>query len=110
MAWVTPKTNWVGTDRFYAADWKRIVGNVKYLADEMSSPYTPLDLVADGDVITSDERNDVTEMIETIFDAVAPSWDLPYIAPRTDYGSSWNSSDLNKIEKTLEDLKEEIEA
>ena len=27
--WTTPKTNWVGTDYFYATDWLRIVGNLE---------------------------------------------------------------------------------
>ena len=31
MAWITPKTNWISTDRFNIADYNRIKNNLEYL-------------------------------------------------------------------------------
>lgn len=109
MAWVTPKTNWVGTDRFHASDWKRIVGNLKYIADDLSIAYTPLDTVTDGGVLTSEDRNVVTNLIEDIYVALNATWNREFVAPRTDYGSPWNHTDLNIIEQTISDFKAQID-
>lgn len=34
MAWTTPKTNWVLSDRFNITDYNRIKNNLQYLIDE----------------------------------------------------------------------------
>ena len=110
MAWITPKTTWVGTDPFTAADWLRIVGNVEYLATAMSIPFTPYTSVTDGEtLITSKQRNDVTDMIETLYATLYSSWNRGFVMPRVDYGSAWNSKDLNNIENTLLYLKKQID-
>ena len=110
MAWITPKTDWVGTDTFNASDWLRIVGNVKYIADELSVAYTPFTSVTDGQtLLTSKNRNDVTEMIETLYAKLSSSWNRGYVVPRVDYGSTWNSRDLNIIEALLRNLKRQID-
>ena len=110
MAWVTPKTDWKGTDTFNASDWLRIVGNVKYIADELSVDYTPFTSVTDGQtLLTSKNRNDVTEMIEILYAELSSSWNRGYVVPRIDYGSSWNSKDLNIIEALLRNLKRQID-
>ena len=102
MAWTTPKTNWKGTDTFNASDWLRIVNNVKYLADAWGITYTPFTSVTDGEtLLTSKNRNDVTDTIEKICKHISASWDRGYVAPREDYGSTWNSRDLNIIESLL---------
>ena len=110
MAWTTPKTTWVGTDTFSASDWLRIVNNVKYLADELSISYTPFTSVTDGQtLITSKNRNDVVNMIERIYAALYSSWNRGYVFPRFDYGSTWNSKDLNNIESMIRDLKKQLD-
>lgn len=110
MAWITPKTTWVGTDPFTAADWLRIVGNVEYLATAMSIPFTPYTSVTDGEtLITSKQRNDVTDMIETLYATLYSSWNRGYVMPRVDYGSAWNSKDLNYIEALIRNLKRQID-
>ena len=110
MAWTTPKTNWVGTDTFNASDWLRIVGNVKYIADALSVAYTPFTSVTDGEtLLTSKNRNDVTDMLETLYATLSASWNRGYVAPRTDYGSTWNSRDLNIIEDMLLNMKKQID-
>lgn len=110
MAWITPKTDWKGTDTFNASDWLRIVGNVKYIADELSVAYTPFTSVTDGQtLLTSKNRNDVTEMIETLYAKLSSSWNRGYVVPRVDYGSSWNSRDLNIIEALIRNLQKQID-
>ena len=110
MAWITPKTTWVGTDPFTAADWLRIVGNVEYLATAMSIPFAPYTSVTDGEtLITSKQRNDVTDTIETMYANLYSSWNRGYVVPRVDYGSAWNSKDLNIIEALIRNLKRQLD-
>ena len=110
MAWTTPKTDWVGTDRFFASDWLRIVGNLKYITDSVGIAYTPFVSVTDGDtLLTSADRNVVTNLIEEIAVALHSTWSREVVKPRSDYGSTWGSRDLNIIEKTLEAFKDQID-
>ena len=110
MAWTTPKTDWVGTDRFFASDWLRIVGNLKYITDSVGIAYTPFVSVTDGNtLLTSADRNVVTSMIERIAVALHSTWSREVVKPRSDYGSTWGSRDLNIIEKTLEAFKDQID-
>jgi len=110
MAWTTPKTDWVGTDRFFASDWLRIVGNLKYITDNVGIAYTPYTSVTDGDtLLTSADRNVVTNLIEEIAVALHSTWSREVVKPRSDYGSTWGSRDLNIIEKTLEAFKDQID-
>lgn len=108
--WTTPKTNWVGTDYFYAADWLRIVGNLEYITDALGIAYTPYTSVTDGDtLLTSADRNVVTELIEEIYAALHSTWSREVVKPRTDYGSTWTSKELNIIESTIENFKAQID-
>ena len=108
--WTTPKTNWEGTDYFMAADWLRIVGNVEYIADALGIAYTPFTTVTDKQtVLTSQDRNDVTDMLETLYAALNASWNRGYVLPRVDYGSAWNSRDLNIIENMLLNMKAQLD-
>ena len=107
--WTTPKTNWVSTDTFSASDWLRIVGNLEYITDDLGIAYTPYDTVSDGDVITSADRNVVTNLIEDIYISLHASWNREVVAPRVDYGSTWSSRELNIIEQTISDFKDHID-
>ena len=110
MAWTTPKTDWVGTDRFFASDWLRIVGNLKYITDSVGIAYTPFVSVTDGNtLLTSADRNVVTNLIEEIAVALHSTWSREVVKPRSNYGSTWGSRDLNIIEKTLEAFKNQID-
>lgn len=107
--WTTPKTDWQGSDYFTAADWLRIVGNVEYIADSLGVAYTPFTTVTDGQtLLTSQDRNNVTDMLETLCIALNASWNRGYVLPRADYGSAWNSKDLNIIENMLLSMKEQL--
>ena len=102
--WTTPKTDWVGTDRFMAADWLRIVGNVEYLslgfqAAGYNIPFTPFTNVINGKtLLTASARNYVTDTLDTMYMTACVSWNRGYVTPRVAYGSAWNSDDLNIIE------------
>lgn len=110
MAWTTPKTDWKSTDRFFASDWLRIVGNLKYITDSVGIAYTPFVSVTDGNtLLTSADRNVVTNLIEEIAVALHSTWSREVVKPRSDYGSTWGSRDLNIIEKTLEAFKNQID-
>lgn len=110
MAWTTPKTDWESTDRFFASDWLRIVGNLKYITDSVGIAYTPFVSVTDGNtLLTSADRNVVTNLIEEIAVALHSTWSREVVKPRSDYGSTWGSRDLNIIEKTLEAFKNQID-
>lgn len=41
MAWITPKTNWISTDRFNIADYNRIKNNLEYLHEYAENLYLP---------------------------------------------------------------------
>lgn len=110
MAWTTPKTDWVGTDTFNASDWLRIVNNLKYITDALSIAYTPFVSVTDGNtVLTSADRNVVTNLIEEIAVTLHSTWNRGVVNPRVDYGSTWGSKELNVIEKTIEDFGKQID-
>lgn len=108
--WTTPKTNWVGTDYFTVADWLRIAENTEYIADQLGITFYPFVSVSDGQtLLTAKDRNDITNMLETLYAALNASWERGYVAPRIDYGSPWNSRDLNIIESMLLNMKKQID-
>lgn len=110
MAWSTPKTDWKGTDYFTSTDWLRIVNNLKYIADSVGVAYTPYTSVVNGQtVLSSSDRNVVTDTIEKIYAKLNSSWNRGYVFSRKDYGSTWDSRDLNAIESLLLNLKEQID-
>lgn len=49
MAWVTPKTNWVKTDRINYVDYNRIKNNLAYLRDLAGQLYREFDITVDPD-------------------------------------------------------------
>lgn len=108
--WTTPKTNWQGSDYFMASDWNRINLNIAYIADELGIEYLPLVVVDGVTVLKASMCNEqVTDMLETLYIALNASWNRGYVLPRTDYGSAWNSKDLNIIENMLLSMKEQLD-
>ena len=53
MAWETPKTNWVSTDRFNISDYNRIKNNIVYLEEIGNEVYKPFVLSEMGEDKTS---------------------------------------------------------
>ena len=110
MAWTTPKTDWQGSDYFTASDWDRISNNIKYIADALGISYTTLGLVNKVSPLRASYCNSyVTDMLETLYAALNASWNRGYVAPRVDYGSAWNSRDLNIIEDMLLNMKAQLD-
>lgn len=106
--WTTPKTDWVGTDSFSASDWNRIDKNVAYIADRLSKSYST-NVKSDFMLLTSYERNVVTNALVTYYRSMYSSWDHRYIEPRIDFGSAWNSVELNAIESMLLNMKLQLD-
>ena len=108
--WTTPKTNWVGTDSFGLTDWNRISGNVEYVCDALSLTCPSFPAVFNKQtLLTSKHRNMVTDALDLIYATLFASWNRGYVAPRVDYGSAWNSKDLNNIEEMLLNAKAQID-
>lgn len=106
--WTTPKTDWVGTDSFSASDWNRIDKNVAYIADRLNKSYST-NVKSDFMLLTSYERNVVTNALVTYYRSMYSSWDHRYIEPRIDFGSAWNSVELNAIESMLLNMKLQLD-
>lgn len=53
MAWQTPKTNWISTDRFNISDYNRIKNNIEYLGEIGNEIYHYFTLADMGDDKTS---------------------------------------------------------
>lgn len=93
-----------------ASDWNRINLNIAYIADELGIEYLPLVVVDGVTVLKASMCNEqVTDMLETLYIALNASWNRGYVLPRTDYGSAWNSKDLNIIENMLLSMKEQLD-
>lgn len=108
--WTTPKTDWQGSDYFTASDWWRINSNIEYIADALGIAYIPLLVVDKTTPLTASYCNSyVTDMLETLCVALNASWNRGYVAPRVDYGSAWNSRDLNIIEDMLLNMKAQLD-
>jgi len=109
MAWRTPKTDWVGTDTFQSADWFRIGNNVTYIAEQIGLTYTVPYASNKTTLLTSRQRTLLTNKLEEIYATLGASWNRGYVAPRVDYGSTWNSRDLNIIESMLLNMKKQLD-
>lgn len=53
MEWITPKTDWVATDRFNISDYNRIINNVYIVANLCSSLYEPFEIEDMGEPLNS---------------------------------------------------------
>lgn len=72
MAWIEPKTDWVSTDFFNAADYNRIIGNIthlKALGDELFSGLSDLSLGEEKtylSLIYAREMNNIENTLESL--------------------------------------------
>lgn len=51
--WITPKTDWVATDRFNISDYNRIKNNLQYIHDESEKIYGEYSIVDMGSDLDS---------------------------------------------------------
>jgi hypothetical protein len=103
--WVTPKTDWVSTDYFNIADYKRIVGNIEYLKDlanELFNDETTLDYVEAEKQYTSmiyaEEINAIEANLEKI-----NVYDFNIGETRTYYENDYTPdfNEFNRIESAI---------
>ena len=110
MSWTTPKTDWNGTEYFGSGDWIRITENLSILATAYSVSFTPHSAVTPFvTALTSADRNNITNTLEKVLNKAYASWNRGYVAPRIDFGSAWNSTDLNIIEDMMLNLKKQLD-
>jgi hypothetical protein len=103
MAWVTPKTNWVKTDRINYVDYNRIKNNLAYLRDLAGQLYREFNITVDPDKDKyslwpyPSEINRLEENLETIRNHTYP---FATGQRRTYYGNApaidWQ--ELNRLE------------
>ncbi len=118
MSWVTPKTNWVGSDFFNAnPDYERIKGNIEYLhtiGQQLYGSFAITTMIeptynADGTCTTIPTKsfyNNIVNNIVTIKENTTTP--INYQSMRT-YGSGifgvedyiWTYKEMNVIEKNI---------
>ena len=111
MAWITPKTNWVETDRFNIEDFNRIKNNLTYLRDwarEIFS-YVPLENMGqDIDSYTTywdvDYFNAFEDNVEALNEGIRNK-DYGNKMTFAENGYFINYSELNRIESATADMK-----
>ena len=104
MAWTTPKTDWVSTDRFNIEDYNRIKNNLDYLYEVAITLCIPFEISDMGDDITNyeaywtaDEFNLFEQNLETINNSVYVQeiGDTAFFEPN---GLFIDYEELNRIE------------
>ena len=114
MAWVTPKTNWVKTDRINYADYNRIKNNLAYLRDMAGQLYQEFSIVVDPDKNKyslwpyPSEINRLEENLETIRSRTYP---FQTGQRRTYYGNvptiDWQ--ELNRLESACKLIHDNLQ-
>jgi len=99
MAWIPPKTDWEAEDSFdLYTDYFRIKNNILWLQKLIGQEYRPFGIIpmADYDFYNNVERN-----IDALADA---GFRDPRIPPTRTWKANepvWNHADLNRIERSL---------
>ena len=104
MSYITPKTDWVRTDRFNISDYNRIKNNLNYLHEKACIVFGDFDIIDMGDdlvVYTGlwdfEDFNNFESNLDTINQHMLNE---DYGAKKTFYGNSpfINFEELNRIE------------
>lgn len=97
MSWITPKTDWLETDRCTYTDINRIAGNVNYLldSDTLKDDYTQDDVIA------------LTEW-EAILEALSGLAEASKYVPEDVPDASTTSLNMNVVEAMILGVKEWI--
>lgn len=104
MAWITPKTDWVGSDYFNLdPDYARIKGNIEYLIELSKTMYpeyqTPALTEASIDGYpTVSFFNDVVEATQEILNRCYAPASAREMRLYEANGRGWNADELNVIE------------
>lgn len=106
MSWITPKTDWVGTDYFNATDYNRVKGNLnelKAISLQLYQDYITSDLGADKDftsLLYAEEINNIENFLESININTFPL----AIGEKQVYvsnGKTMDFNELNRIESAI---------
>ena len=116
MAWITPKTDWVITDRFNISDYNRIKNNIQWLVDKADELLiVPVGAYDMGDDVvdytgyrTADEFNAFEQNVDILNHAICYR---DYGGTITFYpnGKFIQYTELNRLENACEKMKPLIE-
>lgn len=114
MAWETPKTNWVKTDRINYHDYNRIKNNLAYLRDLAGQLYKEFDITVDPDKDKyslrpyPSEINHLEENLETIR---SNTFSFRTGQKRTYYGnvSTIDWQELNRLESACKLIHDNLQ-
>lgn len=116
MAWTTPKTDWVATDRFNITDYNRIKNNLKWLHDKaeelLKHGITYCDMGADVSDYTgyrtATQFNNFEQNIYLIADEV---FHRDYGETKTFFanGAFIDYVELNRIESACVTMREDVD-
>lgn len=114
MAWITPKTNWVSTDKIFVADFNRITGNLAYLKtlSEQIYAYT-IDTLPDTQTRSDFPYASELNAIETVLDQINTNTYSFNIGETQTYvanGHPFDYNELNRIESATLKLYETMQA
>ena len=111
MAWTTPKTNWVLSDRFNISDYNRIKNNLQYLMDRVTHLFKPFqqydmgaDVVGYTGYRTATQFNHIEQNLENMNKAAL---NRDYGATKTFYanGAFIKYDELNRIESACVNIR-----
>ena len=107
MEWITPKTDWVSTDRFNITDYNRIKNNLEYLHEYAETLYFPFDISNMGankdsyaDYFYADEFNLFEDNLKAINQNIFTQ-DFGIAQRFYDNGPFIQYGELNRIESAI---------
>lgn len=118
MAWITPKTNWLASDKVLYTDFNRITGNLAYLKTLSESLYSyTIDTLPDPQVMTNYPYASKLNAIETVLEQINLGTYALDIGSTQTYianGHPFDYNELNRIEsatlRLYNTLQSEIKA
>lgn len=108
MAYITPKTNWVSTDRFNIVDFNRIKNNLEYfLYNDQYVSYGGAEPIPDMTNYRDNWNVDNFNSFESWLEMLADAYGLSLGSKKTFYvnGPFIDFSELNRIESGIQRLR-----
>lgn len=106
MAWITPKTDWVATDRISATDYNRIINNLQYLKDLSKKLFSEIEIEDMGTDIDRSYKpyasmfNRIENNLETINENTL-NFDIGDTQSYTSNGRTIDYNEINRIEQAM---------
>ena len=116
MAWSTPKTNWIVTDRFNITDYNRIKNNIAWLHDKAEKllkhdiDYNDMGADVSGytGYRTAKQFNDFEQNVDIVNEEVFPR-DLGETKTFYPNGAFIDYNELNRLESATVTIREDVD-